>query len=320
MAKTTPRDLHVDQLLTQLSIAAYNEPGSYIARQIAPIVPVQKQSDIYPVYDQSHWFRNEAAPRAPGTKSQRGGWTVDNTNTYYARRWSYGHEISDEERDNADAPFNLDSEATMFVTDKIQLLHELSWAGACFTTGVWTGDKAGGTDFTQWSDYAASQPLSDFDTYSDGVDARIARDPNTLVLGKPVWMKLKRHPEIIDLIKYTQRGQLTIDLFAALIEMPRVLVGRALYTASPEGTAEASVTYTRVWGKHALLAYVPERPSLMTPAASYTFTWQRVPQSDLYIKRMRDEEREVDIIEASTYFDFKVTSARAGQFLQNAVA
>ncbi len=320
MAKTTARDLHVDKLLTQLSIAQYNDPGNYIARQIAPIVPVQKQSDIYPVYDQSHWFRNEAALRAPGTKSQRGGWTVDTTKTYYCNRFSYGHEIYDEERDNADEPFNLDNEATSFVTDKVMMAHEVAWAGTNFTTSVWGADRVGGTDFTQWSDYAASQPLTDLDSYGDNVDARIARNPNSLVLGKQVWMKLKRHPELIDLIKYTQRGQLTVDLFAALIEIPRVLIGRAIYTSSPEGTAEASVSYSRIWGKHALLCYVAETPGLMTPSASYTFTWRRVPASDLYIKRMRDEEREVDIIESNTYFDFKVTAARAGEFLQNAVA
>lgn len=320
MAKTTPRDLHVDKLLTQISIATYNEPGIYIARQVAPIIPVEKQSDLYPVYDQSHWFRNEAALRAPGTKSQRGGWTVDTTNQYYCKRYSYGHEIADEERDNTDDTFNLDSEATAFVTDKVMMAHEVGWAGTNFTTGIWGGDQVGSTNFTQWSDYAASTPLTDLDTYGDNVDARIARNPNTLVLGKQVWMKVKRHPEVIDLIKYTQRGQLTLDLFAALIEIPRVLVGRAIYTTTAEGTAETSVTFSRIWGKHALIAYVAERPSLMAPSASYTFTWRRVPSSDLYIKRMRDEEREVDIIESNTYFDFKVTAKRAGEFMQNAVA
>lgn len=323
MAQTTPRDLHVDTLLTNVSIAQYNAPSRYIARQIAPEVTVKKQSDIYTVYDQSHWFRNEARVRAPGTLSQRGGWAVTNTNTYYAKRVSYGHEISDEERDNSDAPFNMDSEATAFVTDKIMMHHEIAWASTNFTTSVWGADRTGaasGGDFVYWSDYGGSSPLNDIDTYADNVDARIANDPNVLVLGKQVWQKVKRHPDVIDLIKYTQRGQLTLDLFASLIEIPKVLVGRAIYTASPEGTAEASVTYTRIWGKHALLLYVAERPSLMTPSASYTFTWGRVPNSPLYIKRMREEQREVDIIEANSYFDFKVTAARAGEFLNGAVA
>lgn len=320
MAQLTPGDVYVDALLTNISIAQFNDPAGYIARQIAPVVPVQQQAGLYASYDQSPWFRNDAKVRAPGTRSEGGGWSVNNTNTYYCGRISRRVEIDDDTRGNAGAPFMLDQEATSLVTDKVNLYHEIAWASTNFTTSVWGGDQTGGSNFTQWSDYANSAPLTDIDTYADNIDARVAREPNTLAMGKQVWMKLKRHPDIIDLIKYTQRGQVTIDLFAALVEIPRVLVGKAIYTASPEGTAEASVTYSRIWGKNVLLAYVAERPSLMAPSASYTFTWSRVPNSVIYIKRMRDEEREVDIIESNSYFDFKVTSSRAGEFLSGAVA
>lgn len=317
MARTTPRDLHVDQLLTGVSIA-YRNP-SYIADQIFPIVPVMKQSDKLVKYDKSHWFRDEARIRAPLTYSQRGGWTVDTTATYFCDRFSYGHEISDDERDNADAPFNLDQEATEFVTDKMQMRREVAFATDFFTTSVWT-DKVGGTDFTQWSDYAASSPLTDISDWRDDVEGRIGREANSLVLGKQVWSKLKWHPDVIDTIKYTQRAQMTVDLFTALVELDRVLIGRALRTTQAEGVAESSITLSRLFGKHALLTYVPPRASLMTPSAGYTFVWNRVPNAIQYIKRMRDEERECDIIEGNTYFDQKAVGTDAGQFGQNAIA
>ena len=88
MTTPTSRDLHVDGLLTNVSIAYKND--TYIADQIFPVVPVMKQSDIVPKYDQSHWFRNGAVIRAPGTASVRGGFTVDTTDTYFANRYSYG--------------------------------------------------------------------------------------------------------------------------------------------------------------------------------------------------------------------------------------
>ena len=124
----------------------------------------------------------------------------------------------------------------------------------------------------------------------------------------------------MDKIKYTQRGVVTTDLLAALIDMETVLVGRAIFTASAEGTAEASVVYQRVWGKNALLLHVPSAPSLMTPAAAYTFTWNRVPNSIQYFTRKRNDEREVDILEGNTYFDQRITSQRAGQFISLPVA
>ncbi len=318
MANATGRDLHVDQLLTTLSIA-YRNP-SYIADQIFPIVPVMKQSDKLVKYDKSHWFRDTAKIRAPGTASQGGGWTVDTSATYFCDRFSYRHEISDDDRDNADAPFNLDNEATEFVTDKMLMRREVAFATDFFKTSVWGADKVGATDFTQWSDYAASSPLTDISGWRDDVEGRIGREPNKLVMGKQVWTKLKWHPEVIDTIKYTQRAQMTLELFAALVEFESVLVGRALRTTQAEGTAESSITISRIWGKHALMAYVPARASLMTPAAGYTFVWQRVPSAQQYIKRMRDDEREVDIIEGNSYFDQKAVGTDAGQFAQNVIA
>jgi len=318
MPSPVGRDLYVDAMLTNISIA-YRNPD-YIADQIFPIVPVSKQSGIVPKYDQSHWFRDGAKLRAPGTKSTGGGWTVEKTDKFFCDRFSYRTEISDDDRALADLPFNLDREATEFVTDKAQLRRELAFAGDFFKTGVWGTDKTGGADFTRWSDYAASSPLVDIDEYKDGVEALIGREPNTFTMGKQVWLKLKWHPDLIDTIKYTQKGQMTVDLFAALTEFAKVLIGRTIYTNSPEGTAEASVTYTRVWGKNALALYVPANPSLMTPAAGYTFVWRRVMQALQYIKRMRDEEREVDVFEVNTNFDQKITGARAGVYLSGAVA
>lgn len=314
----TPQDLHVNALLTMLSIGYTN--SAYIADQVFPIVKVNKQSDIIPKYDQSHWFRDNAKVRAPGTKSEGGGYTVDTTATYFANRWSRRFEIPDELRRNADAPWDLDADATRFVTDKTMMRREVKFATDNFTTGVWGSDKTGGTDFTQWSNYGGSTPDVDIDVYKDSVEATTGVEPNKFVVGKQVHLQLKNHPALIDRIKYTQRAQLTTELIASLLELESYLVGRSIYTTTVEGTAEASVTYTRIWGKNGLLLYVPANPGLLTPAAGYTFSWQVVPNAIQYIKRMRNEEREIDIIEANSFFDQKVTLAKAGLFLSSAVA
>ena len=314
----TPQDLHVNTLLTMLSIG-YKNPA-YIADEIFPIVSVNKQSDIIPAYDQSHWFRDNAAVRAPGTKSVGGGYTVVTTATYFCNRFSRRFEIPDELRRNADAPWNLDEDATRFVTDKVQMRREVKFATDNFATGKWTTDKTGGTDFTKWNNYGSSTPEVDTTTYKDTVEALMGQEPNVLAIGKQGHIQLKNHPSLMDRIKYTQRAQLTTDLIASLLEFDKYLVGRSIYTTTIEGTAEASVTYTRIWGKNALMVYVPATASLLTPAAGYTFVWQRVANAIQYIKRMRDEEKEIDIVEANTFFDQKITAARAGLFMADVVA
>src|SRR5690242_11661865 len=97
----TSNKVHVDRLLTNLSIGYKN--SDYIADNIFPVVPVTKRSDIIPKYDQSHWFRNGATKRAPGTKSEGGGFKVTTDDTYYADRYSFRTEIDDDTKDNADA-------------------------------------------------------------------------------------------------------------------------------------------------------------------------------------------------------------------------
>lgn len=317
----TSRDLHVDQLLTNVSIGYKN--SLYIEPEVFPELGVQKRSDIVPKYDQSPWFRNLAAIRAPGTKSQGGGFSVDNTDTYFAHRYSFRFEVDDDTRDNADAPYDLDRDGAMFVSDKMMLLREILLSTGFFKTGVWT-DKTAGVDFTVWSNYAASTPLVDVTNFMDTMEGLIAYEPNRLVIGKQVWQSLRWHPDVLDLIKggaTTGNPALaTVEMVANMMGVERLLVGRAIYTTSPEGTAEASVTYTRVWGKNGLLLYVPPRASLMTPSAGYAIVWNRIANARNYVKRMRDEERETDIIEGNTYLVHKATAVKSGVFLSGAVA
>lgn len=307
-----------DPLLTNMSIGYINE--NYIADRWVPILTTDTQAGLIPKYDQSHWFRNAARMRAPGTETRRGGFKVDFTDSYFCPGYDFGFEIPDELRRAQVDPFNYDRDGTLFCTDRVQMAREIACANRLFTTGVWTADQVGGVDFTQWDDYGASEPLFDFTTYNDSMELRIAREANTVVMGKRVWSSLKWHPQLIDTIKYTQRGQMTPEIFAGLVEIPNVYIGRGIYTTSPEGTAEASVVYQRIWGNHALFIYQPPVPSMMTPAAAYTMVWTIVPNALQYITRLRENSRHQDVIEAFSWFIHKLTAQGAGQFLSNAVS
>ena len=318
MALPTSRDVHIDQMLTNVSIGYKNQ--SYVADEAFPFLPVNKQSDIIPKYDQSYWFRDEARMAGLGTDIPIAEYAVDTSDTYFCPRHRLGRLLYDETRDNADAPFNLDSEAVEFLSDKLMLRREVQFVNEQFTTGKWTTDKTGGTDFTVWSNYGGSSPLVDVTTYQDTVEALIGREPNKFIIGKQVYVQLKNHPDVIDLIKYTQRGQVTPEILASLLEFKKLLIGRAIYTTTKTGTAEASVSYTRVWGKHGLMLYTPDSPSLMTPSAGYTIVWNRVAGALHYVQRFRRDEAEADLIVCNSYFTQKRTAGAAGLFLSGAVA
>lgn len=325
MAEFTAHDAYVDQLLSGISIS-YKNP-LYIAREIFPMSPVRRQTGFVPRYQQSDWFRNLASARGVGTRSNRSSFTIDNTMTYACKWASFGVEVPDLVRDNQSDPYDLDRDSAEFATDKIMMEQELAFVASAFTTSIWGNtDQTGvasspsANQFIQWSNYASSTPITDISGFMDTVEGKIGREPNVLTLGKQVWTKLKWHPDFLDLIKYTQRAQLSPELFASLMELSKVLVGRGIYTTSAEGTTEASVTYTRIWGKNALLTWTPEMPSLMQPSAGLTLAWERVVSPLGYIKRMRDEQAEIDIIEGNAFYQHKVTSANSGLFMASAVA
>lgn len=316
MSEPTVRAVHFDRPLTNISVMFKNP--SYISDQIFPEVPVQKQSDLVPKYDQSAWFRDEAGERAPGTTSSRSGYGISSDN-YFCRQYSHGVEVPDQVRDNADAPFDVDRDAAMLATEKILLKREGSFAAAHFKTGEWGADKTT-SDFTVWSNYSASIPLVNIEDYREEIEGKIGTPPNTMTVGSQVWTKLKWHPDLIDTIKQVQRGIITPEVFRELTDGMEILIGRALRATSAKGLAESALTLGRIWGKHALLTYKPASPGLMQPSAGYTFVWNRVPGAKQYIKRMRNEEREITIIEGNGNWDQKKVAEQAGIFLSGVVA
>src|SRR3990172_4493360 len=100
------RDVHVDKLLTQISVGYRNE--KYISQQVAPQVLVEKESDIIPQYVKDFWFRDVARMIAPGELAPRSGFNVDNTLKYSVDEYAIAKEIPDRLRNNTDEPYDLD--------------------------------------------------------------------------------------------------------------------------------------------------------------------------------------------------------------------
>lgn len=317
MPQPTMADVHVDHLLTQISIAYMNEPENYMAGDLFPIILVDFQSNKYVVYTKNDWLRDEAQVRAPATESAGGGYNLDTSNFYNAINYAFHKDIPDEIRRNADMPIDMDLDATRFVTEKLRLKNERLWAGGFFKSGVWETDVLGGTDFTLWSDFANSDPHVDIETGIASIESITGKSPNRFAIGRNVWTSLRHHPDIMDKIKYTQTGILAEALLAVLIGVEKVLVGRAIYATNAEGATGA---YDFIYGKHALLLHRASRPGLLTPSAGYTFVWKFAPGVPMFIRRIRDDKAMFDRVEGHLYLDQKKTGQDLGYFLKNAVA
>ena len=333
MPNPTVSDLHVSAALTDLSVAYWNQDDAVISDRVFPIVSVRHKTDKYFEFSREDWLRSDADLRAPGALAPESGFRVSKE-SYVADRIALAGYVSDPERANADQAVAPDSDMTAYITHQIKLRMEKDWVGQFFTTGVWDGassstDMTGQaapasttSNFLQWND-VTSTPIEDLRGEMTNVMRNTGRRPNKLTLGDEVWTALADHPDILDRIKYTERGIVTEDLLASLLGLDEVLVSRVTNNTAVEGSSAG--TYAFVAGKNALLSHSPANAGLRTPSAGYTFVWTGSPGSasnglGARMKRYRVEERESDKIEGEVWKDEKVVGSSLGAFFTTAVA
>lgn len=329
MPSPSQSELHINAPLTNVSIAYVQNSKDFIADKVFPKVPVKKQSDLYWKYSKSDFRRTDAKRRAPSTESPGTGWNVT-TDSYFTHVYAVHKDIDDQLRANADSNFNLDKDATQFITHQLLLKRDMDWHETYFKPGVWATDLTGvdGTpganQFIKWSN-ANSDPIMQFANLQTEFIRENGFKANTLVLGAQAIVALKNHPGILDRIKYTQRGVLTEDLIASLLGVERILVSYATAGSGPRipdaDEQDAATTYGFLAdSKSALLAYTPKAPGLMQPAAGYTFTWNGYlggNSQGLLVKNFRMEHIRSDRIEAEATYDMKVVGRDLGIFLQD---
>jgi len=297
-------NVHTDAILTNISIMYRN--AAYVGTQLLPVVPVKKRSDIYYIYDsKADRFRIPKTLRAPKTESKTVDWKVTE-DTYSCDEHALNDLIDDIERDNADKPLNLEVDTVEFLTDIIQLSQEMR-----IKTAVEAGLSANTVDVL-WSTPGTSNPIADIETGKAAVHAVIFKDPNVLLLGRAVYDALKHHPDILDRIKYVQKGVVTPELMAAVFEVDKVIVGNAGYNTAKEGKA---ASYSYLWGKNAILAYVEPRPGIKKFSLGYTFQSQK-----FQTRRARIEVKHSDWFEVGEIEIEKIVAAACGYRISPAVA
>ncbi len=222
-------------------------------------------------------------------------------------------------RANADPAVDLERTATLYVTQVMLTKRERQFASDYFTTGVWTTDVVGATDFAKWTD-ATSDPEKDV---ADGVKSILKLTgfkPNVLLVGFDVHQALKRHPLIKDRYKHTSAESITADMIARFLEIDRYMIAEAIFATNAEGAATKA--YDFALGSNAMLVFANPTPGLMMPSAGYNFVWRGLTgMNDLgvAIANIPVPLKKADRIEGEVAFDMKVVSKELGYFFSAAV-
>jgi hypothetical protein len=325
-------DLHINAPLTNVSVRFASRKERFVADKVFPAVPVDKKSDVFWKYGKSDWFRTDAQKRAPGTESAGTGWNAT-TATYRCEPLAVHKDIDDQTRANADSNWNLDKVNTEFVTNQLRIRKEIDFASSFLKSGVWTTNwtgvagTPGGSQFKQFND-ATSDPIGFFEDLHISFEELTGESINKVVMGARVLKALKQHPDVIDRIKYTQKGLVTTDMLAAMLNVGEIVVPRGVKATGPQINDAVAQDAANTLGyiadsKGVLAVYTPETPSIDTPAAGYTFNWKGYVGGNtegIAVRKFRMDHLRASRIEAEMTYDMKVVAPDCGVWLGSAVA
>jgi len=320
----TPKSAHKDAALSNVAIGY--RPAMFAADRVAPYVSVRKQSDYFFKFLKGAWFRNEARMRGPGAIAARGGYPLT-SDTYACKEYAFGHPVPVELVNNADQVLRPFETGVRYAMRKVLLAKEVIVSTACMTSGNWTtsNDVQGG-----WAAGSNSTLIADILAYKETIRKLIGIYPNRLLLEAKTFNTIKQDPTIIDRIKYTgtqgRPADVTTQTLAQLFELDEVILAGGIYSDAEEVVAGTDFNSVDLWEVTAtkgaaLLYYAPSSPAIDEPAAAYCFNWKgdagqedTVAESDVYrsVRYWWENDRKSWIVEASEYFDFKVTCADAG--------
>ncbi len=316
MAQPNTKELIVAGPLANVSIAYQNQ--SYIADRVFPIIDRISPKAKIARYLKGAWFRDEAGIRGPGARAARGGYPIDYL-SIATKEYAFAKEVTDEDRRFASVqgapPLKPDQDAIEFATDKIDLKKEKRVADLIIG-GTWAG-VAGEDAAGLWAAGAGNTFLADVRARVETIRSNTGLKPNKLIIDFGTYNSLKEESTVLDKIKYTERGVLTKELLAAILELDEVLIGEAIYSTAKETKAGTDFTAANIWEKtatkgSAFLFYRPPAAGLKVPSAGYQ---ARIAYEDGSPRRSttwREAAEHQDVYEVAEETDILITGADLG--------
>jgi len=265
--------VHIDRALTNLSVLISNR--EMIADAAMPVVKVAKPSDKYFKWDADSLFEEQTtALVGPEATPDRIRAKIS-TDNYSCADYGLMDFVSAREEAAADAPLQPRAMSARLVANRLLLAKERRVAAVVFGSSNYGSNTSALAGANQWDQAGTSDPVQNID---DAIEACAVR-PNTMVLGIQVWLKLRNHPKLMQLILSragTTNGQVPLRVEAQTIAdafgLDRVLIGRGKYVSSRDGATSAQ---SYIWGKSCALIRVAEMPDMReTDSFGYQFQFQ----------------------------------------------
>ena len=341
MAKRTAASIRADiakgafrphTALSNMALAYYQSDTKCFAKTIFPVCPVTLSSDNYYVFDKEdllrdNWHRKPAYGKVdPAVLSEH-------TETYACQvdQMIMGIDQirqTDLNRRRGPGSANTKQQRTKAMAGQANIHQDAMFAHQFFRKGVW-GQEFTGVDTTspasgQFIKFSNgnSDPVAFMDERKTDMEEATGRMPNRLALGVNVYNALKKHPAILERVKYggttANPAAVTLNVLAQLFGIDRITVQRSIMNKAEPGQAP-KMEY--IGDPNAfLLAYATDTPSIYEPSAGYIFTWDMLEDGNILpvLNYQGENGTHSEFIEGLMAADMKKTADDLAMFFAEA--
>lgn len=291
----------VDPVLTTLARGYTN--NEFVGTKLFPRVSAVKEAGKIPQFGKEAFklYNSKRAIRGMSNRISPGGRDANIEFVMDEQDLEYPIDYREKEEDIFDAEQN----ATTVVSGGLGLNLEYEAATIAQDTANYpAGSKitlSGTSQFT----HADSLPIKIVEDGKKAISGKIGKDPNTLIIGDETYRVLINHSELIERIKYSMKGVLTVDLLKELFGIENIFVGRAIY-------ANDADAFVKLWSDNMVLAYVPQgAKTYYEPSFGYTIGKKNYPQVD---KRFIQGGK-IELVRSTDFWTVKMVGAVAGYLI-----
>lgn len=286
-------------VLSQVAIAYEQSLSDYIAPGVFPIVPSAEGLDtgIYFKFGKEAYQRQTtliadgAAAPLVDYKATEG--------TYKCLEYGSAARVTKGERRNNKLPGPIEARKTKQTVRAIELDWEFRVSTLLTDTGTFAHDTPS-TKFDNDGDFVGMI----LDKKELVRKALGGQEPNCLIFSPAVFRALQSNQSILDLMIYSERGKVTLDIIKAFVDIPNIRLAKAVYNSAAEGQTAVMVD---VWGDSMFLGWVSGEPAIDQPTLGLTIRSQE-PRTTMWY----DDETQSDYIRTDVVQTEQVTCADAG--------
>lgn len=265
-----------------------------IGLELMPIYKTPVAAASYPVIPQEVMLKLPDVSRAPRGHYSRDDWEYER-GIFSTSEKGREELIDDSERKLMDqeAPGASDLIAVERAWKFIMKAQEKRISSKVFDASTFSAVSV----TNEWDDPDNAVPVEDVNTGKLVMRSACGMLPDVLVISYYTFQKLKNVDSIVNLLKYTfpmlKMNKMTTTELAAVFDVPRVLVGGAVYDSAGKGI---TANITDIWdNEYAALVKISSGADLRQPGFGRTFLWTADSPQDPVVEQYREEQVRSDV-------------------------